>query len=163
MPDTSPVRVLIADDQADVLNALRLLLLDEGFEVIEARSPAEAVERIEATDFDRKPLSGFDEPALTVLRGHAWPGNVRELAHAVERAVLMVEPSATSIGVGDLGLQPQRATTAAAAPQSLEDAERQFIEKVLADHGGDVREAAQQLGMSRSALYRRLQQYGVRE
>ena len=52
MPDTSPVRVLIADDQADVLNALRLLLLDEGFEVIEARSPAEAVERIEATDFD---------------------------------------------------------------------------------------------------------------
>ena len=46
MPDTSPVRVLIADDQADVLNALRMLLLDEGFEVIEARSPAEAVERI---------------------------------------------------------------------------------------------------------------------
>ena len=48
-------------------------------------------------------------------------------------------------------------------PQSLEDAQRQFIEKVLADHGGDVRQAAQQLGMSRSALYRRLQQYGVRE
>ena len=111
----------------------------------------------------RKPLSGFDEPALSVLRGHAWPGNVRELAHAVERAVLMAEPSATSIRVGDLGLQPQRAAAAAALPQSLEDAERQFIEKVLADHGGDVRQAAQQLGMSRSALYRRLQQYGVRE
>ena len=46
---------------------------------------------------------------------------------------------------------------------SLEDAERVFIEKVLASHGGDVRLAAQQLGMSRSALYRRLQQYGVRE
>ena len=47
--------------------------------------------------------------------------------------------------------------------QSLEDAERRFIEKVLAQHDGDVRQAAQQLGMSRSALYRRLQQYGVRE
>ena len=46
---------------------------------------------------------------------------------------------------------------------SLEDAERVFIEKVLARHGGDVRQAAEQLGMSRSALYRRLQQYGVRE
>jgi DNA-binding NtrC family response regulator len=46
---------------------------------------------------------------------------------------------------------------------SLEEAERVFIEKVLARHGGDVRLAAEQLGMSRSALYRRLQQYGVRE
>ena len=46
---------------------------------------------------------------------------------------------------------------------SLEEAERVFIEKVLARHSGDVRLAAQQLGMSRSALYRRLQQYGVRE
>ncbi len=45
---------------------------------------------------------------------------------------------------------------------SLEDAERVFIEKVLARHNGDVRLAAQQLGMSRSALYRRLQHYGVR-
>src|SRR5687768_15171562 len=52
MPDTSPVRVLIADDQPDILNALRLLLTDEGFEVIEARSPQEAGERIEAADFD---------------------------------------------------------------------------------------------------------------
>jgi DNA-binding NtrC family response regulator len=111
----------------------------------------------------RKPLSGFDEAALDVLRAHSWPGNVRELAHAVERAVLMAEPSATSIGVRDLGVQPQRAPDGGGAPQSLEDAERMFIEKVLADHGGDVRRAAEQLGMSRSALYRRLQHYGVRE
>ena len=88
---------------------------------------------------------------------------MRELAHTVERAVLMAEPSAARIGVGDLGLQPQRASAESAPPQSLEDAERLFIEKVLAEHGGDVRLAAQQLGMSRSALYRRLQQYGVRE
>jgi DNA-binding NtrC family response regulator len=96
------------------------------------------------------------------LRTHAWPGNVRELAHVVERAVLMADPRAASVGARDLGLQPQRAA-ADVTPQSLEDAERVFIEKVLAQHGGDVRLAAQQLGMSRSALYRRLQHYGVRE
>ena len=111
----------------------------------------------------RKPLARFEEPALAILRSHAWPGNVRELAHIVERAVLMADVEATSIGARDLGLQPQRAAAETATPRSLEDAERLFIEKVLADHGGDVRLAAEQLGMSRSALYRRLQQYGVRE
>jgi DNA-binding NtrC family response regulator len=111
----------------------------------------------------RKPLTRFDESALAVLRAHAWPGNVRELGHAVERAVLMADPAAAAIAARDLAIQPQRAAPAESAPHSLEDAERVFIEKVLAQHGGDVRQAAQQLGMSRSALYRRLQQYGVRE
>ena len=110
----------------------------------------------------RKPLAGFDDAALGLLRAHSWPGNVRELAHAVERAVLMADPAATSIAARDLAIQPPRLTPEP-APHSLEDAERAFIEKVLAQHGGDVRQAAQQLGMSRSALYRRLQHYGVRE
>jgi DNA-binding NtrC family response regulator len=110
----------------------------------------------------RKPLGGFEEEALAALRAHTWPGNVRELGHAVERAVLMADPAATAIAVGDLALPPQR-VAADAAPHSLVDAERAFIEKVLVQHGGDVRQAARQLGMSRSALYRRLQQYGVRE
>ena len=110
----------------------------------------------------RKPLSAFDDGALSTMRAHAWPGNVRELAHVVERAVLMADPAATAVTARDLALQPQRAASEL-NPQSLEEAERAFIEKVLAQHGGDVRLAAQQLGMSRSALYRRLQQYGVRE
>jgi DNA-binding NtrC family response regulator len=111
----------------------------------------------------RKPLAGFDEPALAALRSHRWPGNVRELAHSIERAVLMTDASSTAISAQHLGLQTVRGSEAARDAQSLEDAERVFIEKVLARHGGDVRLAAQQLGMSRSALYRRLQQYGVRE
>jgi len=110
----------------------------------------------------RKPLAAFSDDARSALRAHAWPGNVREIAHVVERAVLMADPAATTVVRRDLGLHLQRAT-ADTTPQSLEDAERVFIEKVLAQHGGDVRLAAQQLGMSRSALYRRLQQYGVRE
>ena len=110
----------------------------------------------------RKPVNTFDDAALATMRAHAWPGNVRELAHVVERAVLMSDPAATVVTVPDLGLQLQR-TTSELNPRSLEEAERAFIEKVLVQHDGDVRLAAQQLGMSRSALYRRLQQYGVRE
>ena len=111
----------------------------------------------------RKPLSGFEEDALAAMQAHAWPGNVRELAHAVERAVLMADPAAAAIAARHLNLR-QRAAGETAPPDdlSLEEAERVFIGKVLARHSGDVRLAAEQLGMSRSALYRRLQQYGLR-
>ncbi|HJR61541.1 MAG TPA: sigma-54 dependent transcriptional regulator [Vicinamibacterales bacterium] len=111
----------------------------------------------------RKPITGFDAAAKKAMRSHRWPGNVRELGHAVERGVLMADPAAVSVSAVHLGLQETRAGDAPAEVLSLEDAERIFILKVLARHGGDVRLAARQLGMSRSALYRRLQQYGVSE
>jgi DNA-binding NtrC family response regulator len=111
----------------------------------------------------RKRLTGFAADANKAMRSHRWPGNVRELAHSIERAVLMADSSTTSIAAQHLGLHTQRTAEAAADALSLEEAERVFIEKVLARHSGDVRLAAQQLGMSRSALYRRLQQYGVRD
>jgi DNA-binding NtrC family response regulator len=112
----------------------------------------------------RKPLVTFDRDATAAMQSHAWPGNVRELGHAVERAVLMADPASTSIAARHLNLQAAGpADTPSRDAQSLEEAERAFIEKVLARHDGDVRLAAEQLGMSRSALYRRLQQYGVRD
>jgi DNA-binding NtrC family response regulator len=133
----------------------------------ERRSDIEALARhflgIYAARY-RKPIATFEADAMAAMQAHGWPGNVRELAHAVERAVLMAETAAVSIAARHLSLRA-RAGGEPAAPEdlSLEDAERVFIEKVLARHGGDVRLAAEQLGMSRSALYRRLQQYGVRE
>ena len=112
----------------------------------------------------RKPIVAFEPDALAAMHAHGWPGNVRELAHAVERAVLMADPTARAIAARHLSLRGKGgAESASAEDLSLEEAERVFIEKVLARHGGDVRLAAEQLGMSRSALYRRLQQYGVRE
>ena len=111
----------------------------------------------------RKPLAGFEDDARAAMASHRWPGNVRELGHAVERSVLMADPAAKAVAARHLGLNTQRTGGPAMEAQSLEEAERVFIEKVLTRHGGDVRLAAQQLGMSRSALYRRLQQYGVRE
>jgi DNA-binding NtrC family response regulator len=106
-----------------------------------------------------KPLADFDADAWRALRAHAWPGNVRELGHAVERAVLFADPGAAVVRARDLALGPPPRR---AAEPSLEDAERVAIEKALARHSGDVRAAAAQLGISRSALYRRLQAYGIR-
>jgi DNA-binding NtrC family response regulator len=112
----------------------------------------------------RKPIAGFDGDAMAAMQAHGWPGNVRELAHAIERSVLMAEPASRTIAARHLSLRGKGAGDSAPVEDlSLEEAERVFIEKVLARHGGDVRLAAEQLGMSRSALYRRLQQYGVRE
>ncbi len=84
---------------------------------------------------------------------------MRELAHAIERAVLM--SAGTQLSAVDLGLQAPAAPAPPPAEMSLEQAEKIFIQKVLARHSGDVRKAAEQLGVSRSALYRRLQQFGL--
>lgn len=110
-----------------------------------------------ATRYDTK-LSGFDPSAQSALLAHTWPGNVRELAHAVERAVLMAQGERVS--VRDLGLQ-SREPGRGEEEMTLEEAERTFIRRVLARHEGNVLAAAEQLGMSRSALYRRIQQYGL--
>jgi DNA-binding NtrC family response regulator len=107
----------------------------------------------------RRTFPGFDRSALQALESHLWPGNVRELGHAIERAVLMA--SGEAITAKDLGLEAPAGPAAAPTEMTLEQAEKLFIQKVLARHSGDVRKAAEQLGMSRSALYRRIQQYGL--
>jgi len=107
----------------------------------------------------RRPLEGFDRSARQALESHLWPGNVRELGHAIERAVLMAK--GRDITAVDLGLQAPVGAQPASEELSLDQAEKIFIQKVLARHGGDVRKAADQLGMSRSALYRRLQHFGL--
>ncbi len=106
----------------------------------------------------KRAFEGFDRSAKQAIDSHLWPGNVRELAHAIERGVLMARSA--QITAADLGLQGAASPTTA-EEQTLEQSEKVFIQKVLARHGGDVRKAADQLGMSRSALYRRLQQFGL--
>ena len=105
-----------------------------------------------------KVRTGFSEGALGALRSHHWPGNVRELDHAVERAVLLSR--STVIEAQDLALSAG-APAAAPEPRNLEEVERAAIKKALADHDGNVGAAAQALGLSRSALYRRIQRYGL--
>jgi DNA-binding NtrC family response regulator len=107
----------------------------------------------------RKPFRGFEEAARAALLVHPWPGNVRELDHAVERGVLMGR--AEWVRAQDLGLQG----VAAAAPPRLEELPLEEVEKVLIQKAlaryGNVSQAAQALGLSRSALYRRLEKHGL--
>ena len=102
----------------------------------------------------RRTVQGFAEAALSALRRYAWPGNVRELNHVVERAVLMARGA--SITPADLRLDPGTAP-ADRRPLTLEAIEQEAIRAALARHDGNVVAAAEELGMSRSALYRRME------
>ena len=96
-----------------------------------------------------------------MLRGYAWPGNVRELGNVIERAVLMAR--------GDVHHRRGSAAGHAGLPRapgieamSLEDAERLLIRTALRRADGNVNAAAEALGLSRSAMYRRLEKLGIR-
>jgi DNA-binding NtrC family response regulator len=107
----------------------------------------------------RKNIASLDAAALQMMMEHPWPGNIRELDHAVERAVLMAQGD--TIHSSDLGLRTGRDAPARLEEMSLEDMERFLIQKALARYDGNVSRAAEILGLSRSALYRRLQRYGL--
>jgi DNA-binding NtrC family response regulator len=103
-----------------------------------------------------KPITGFDDAALEAMKNYSWPGNVRELDHSVERGVLMTQGKV--VRAPDLGLNAGQS-----APRledmSLEEVESFLIKKTLARCDGNARKAAEELGLSRSAFYRRLERY----
>lgn len=105
----------------------------------------------------RKFLTGFEPGALQLLTEHPWPGNVRELDHAIERAVLMAQGSL--IRPGDLALRTARDSAHQLDEMSLEEVESFLIRKAITRCDGNVSRAAEMLGLSRSALYRRLEKY----
>jgi DNA-binding NtrC family response regulator len=107
----------------------------------------------------RKRLTGFESGAMQLLLEHSWPGNVRELDHAIERAVLMAQ--GPLVKPADLGLRASREGGGRLEDMSLEDVECFLIKKAMTRYDGNVSQAAKALGLSRSALYRRLQRYGL--
>jgi DNA-binding NtrC family response regulator len=108
----------------------------------------------------RKTLTGFDVAAMQALHEHMWPGNVRELDHAIERAVLLAQSN--QIRASDLGLRATPGTGIARLEEmNLEDVERYLVQKTLLRFDGNVSQAADALGLSRSGLYRRMQKYGL--
>ncbi|MFB3126733.1 MAG: sigma-54-dependent transcriptional regulator [Candidatus Acidiferrales bacterium] len=107
----------------------------------------------------RKVLGEFDAAAMQALLAHPWPGNVRELNHVVERALLMAQGDV--VRAGDLGLVAAREGGQRLEEMSLEEVESFLIQKTLARYHGNVSQAAQALGLSRSGLYRRLKRHGL--
>jgi len=107
-----------------------------------------------------KHVEGFEPDAMEMLLAHPWPGNVRELEHAVERAVLLA--SGPRVAVAEVGLRTASAGAAGALERlTLDEVERELIRRALKRHDGNVSEAAKALGLSRSALYRRLERHGL--
>lgn len=117
-----------------------------------------------------RPVSGLSPALLAEMKQYRWPGNVRELQHAVERAVILARPDAArpDISSGTL-LEPAnfvfRKDGNAASPVNetlqLEDMERQLIQQAMQKHRGSITDVARELGVSRQALYRRLEKFGL--
>jgi DNA-binding NtrC family response regulator len=107
----------------------------------------------------RKPVKTFDPQAMQAMLEYPWPGNVRELDHAVERAVLL--STGDAVRSSDLSLKAPQAGTQRLEELSLEEVESLLIRKAVDRYGGNISQAAEALGLSRSALYRRLQKYGI--
>jgi DNA-binding NtrC family response regulator len=106
-----------------------------------------------------KQMEGLDPGALQAMLQYPWPGNVRELDHTMERAVLMAR--GPHIEADDLGLSASRQATLSLDEMSLESVESILIRKALARNAGNVSQAADALGLSRGALYRRMEKYGI--
>ena len=107
--------------------------------------------------------TGFSDEAIALLRGYEWPGNVRELDHALERAVLLSSLEIVQGSDFALTAPPPPARSGGPDPSAmpLEELEREAIRQALARFDGNVSLAAKALGVSRSALYRRLSRYGL--
>ncbi|MGE5114643.1 MAG: sigma-54-dependent transcriptional regulator [Acidobacteriaceae bacterium] len=104
-------------------------------------------------------IRGFEPSALQALLQYSWPGNVRELEHTLERAVLMSHGQ--EIQAADLGLVASRQQTQNLEELSIEAVECILIRKALQRFQGNVSQAAEALGLSRGALYRRMEKYGL--
>ncbi|PYQ40026.1 MAG: sigma-54-dependent Fis family transcriptional regulator [Acidobacteria bacterium] len=107
----------------------------------------------------RRPVQSFDPAALLALKQYSWPGNVRELEHTIERAVLMCRTG--EIQPADLSLNSPRVQSQNMEELSLEAVEAVLVRKALQRFQGNVSQAAEALGLSRGALYRRMEKYGV--
>ncbi len=107
----------------------------------------------------RVQVRGFGAAAMQMLMQYAWPGNVRELEHTLERAVLMAHSD--EVQVSDLGLNLQRPQGQNLEELSIEEVESILVRKALQRFHGNVSQAAEALGLSRGALYRRMERYGL--
>jgi DNA-binding NtrC family response regulator len=107
----------------------------------------------------RKAITGFNKSAMEALLDYPWPGNVRQLDHAIERAVLMAQTS--QLDPADLGLQPSESAGPQFENMTLDQIECWAVRKAFDRHEGDISKTAEALGLSRAALYRRIEKYQI--
>ena len=109
----------------------------------------------------KKEVSGCSKETIKKLEKHSWPGNVRELQHATERAVIMSE--STILQPSDFLLTQEISDTEQVVFEdyNLEEVEKMVLRKALKKHEGNISKAADELGLTRASLYRRMDKYGL--
>ena len=111
-----------------------------------------------------KPVLKISDNAFARLQKHSWPGNIRELQHSIERAVIMSSSNVLQGEDFNFNVQNNETETDAASildQFNLEEVEKILIRKVLKKYNGNITQAANSLGLTRSSLYRRLEKYGL--
>ncbi|WP_440880980.1 sigma-54-dependent transcriptional regulator [Tenacibaculum sp. C7A-26P2] len=107
----------------------------------------------------RKNIQGFTKEATNELSNYFWPGNIREVEHIIERAVIMTEEN--TIQLNDLQFSKKKLGVSIDNNLNLEETEKLLIQKALEKHNGNISKAAKDLGLTRAALYRRLEKYNL--
>lgn len=102
---------------------------------------------------------GIAKDAIRRLDGYHWPGNIRELQHVIERAVIMTEDD--RIGAQNLMLTAEESSPARSGTLNIEELEKEAIRKALKKHNGNLSQAAKELGLGRTTLYRKMEKYGI--
>lgn len=108
-----------------------------------------------------KAIKGIQEKAAQTLLNYKWPGNIRELQHVIERAVIMTD--GFEITTDDLQLSPQKFgnNQALQTDMPLDEMEKMMVSKAIDKHKGNISRAAAELGLTRAALYRRIEKFGL--
>jgi transcriptional regulator with PAS, ATPase and Fis domain len=109
----------------------------------------------------KKNIRGLSNNTLKKLSQYHWPGNVRELQHAVERAIIMSEGNQLESGDFPLSSPGKKSGELELDTYNLEDIEKSIINKVLKQHQGNITQAASDLGLTRTSLYRRMEKYDL--
>jgi two-component system response regulator HydG len=109
----------------------------------------------------KKNVKGISSDAMKTLNQYPWPGNVRELQHAIERAIIMSEGSQLESDDFLLSSSGKKVGEIELDTYNLEDIEKSIINKVLKQHQGNITQAASDLGLTRTSLYRRMEKYDL--
>ncbi|MBA7557503.1 DNA-binding transcriptional activator HyfR [subsurface metagenome] len=109
----------------------------------------------------KKSISTISQSALSKLNHYNWPGNVRELQHALERAIIMCETHSLELDDFFFSVSKKKQEDVALDTYNLDDVERKIIVKVLKQNQGNITQAAKELGLTRTSLYRRMEKYDL--
>lgn len=107
----------------------------------------------------RKDVVSLSSEAMLKLKKYAWPGNIRELQHALERAVIMAD--SPTLQASDFLFNRSHELLPAADTLNLDEVEKAAVMKAMQLHNGNISKAAEELGLTRASLYRRMEKYGI--